>query len=337
MHSVGRVEEIAARVGQGGKEVNGRGWDITRNQIEPNKAFYAPFRFSFQVISFHAPSRICTFFISPTVLTVEKRSGNLSSGMENQALSVQEITGTLRTGKIGRCVLYYPRVTSTMDIAREEARRGAAEGTVVLADEQTAGRGRIKRAWISPAGSISMSLILRPVTAYLPYLTMLASLAVFHAIADVTGLVPALKWPNDVLIRGRKVCGILLESNVSEKGGYAIVGIGLNVNMDIGGFPEISGKATSLSAETGSEVSRVDIIRGLLEHLERLYLDNAGAVFREWRQRLNTIGRKVSVTSVNETLTGTAESVSEDGSLLLRHDDGNMTRVIAGDVTLRGE
>ncbi|MFC1963766.1 biotin--[acetyl-CoA-carboxylase] ligase [Chloroflexota bacterium] len=259
--------------------------------------------------------------------------------MEDQSLSAEKITRALRTRNIGQRVLYYPQLPSTMDVAREEAQHGAPQGTVIIADEQTAGRGRLKRDWLSPPGSISVSIIVHPDLAYLPYLTMLAALAVYHAIAWVTGLQPALKWPNDVLANGKKVCGILLESNIFEgKVSYAIIGIGLNVNVEISSFSEIPDTATSLSAEMGREMSRIDIIMSLLEHFERLYLKlpDGDDIFQEWQRRLTTLGQKVKVTSGGSTLTGIAESVARDGSLLLRQADGSTTRIVAGDVTLRG-
>lgn len=149
-----------------------------------------------------------------------------------------------------------------MEVAKREAQRGAVEGLVVIADEQTAGRGRIGRTWLSPKGSIALSIILYPDVAYLPFLIMLASLGVVHSIKAVTGLKSSIKWPNDVLVNNRKVCGILIESelrgNIAD---YAIIGIGINVNLRLADFPKISQIATSLSHELGRDISRLDIIR----------------------------------------------------------------------------
>jgi BirA family biotin operon repressor/biotin-[acetyl-CoA-carboxylase] ligase len=225
-----------------------------------------------------------------------------------------------------------------MDVARREARQGAAEGTVVLAEEQTAGRGRIKRAWLSPRGSIALSIILRPSPAHLSSLIMVASLAVVHCIEKASNLKAQIKWPNDVLINQKKVCGILIESDVRGKAvDYAIIGIGINVNLKPSDFPEISPTATSLSHELGRELSRLDIIRCLLVETERLYLAlPAGeSVYQEWRDRLETLGRKVVVSSGEARYEGIAESVASDGSLLLRQADGSLTKIVAGDVSLR--
>lgn len=258
--------------------------------------------------------------------------------MAGENLSPALITANLGTRFIGRRVLYYPQVTSTMDIARQVAQRGASQGTVVVADEQTAGRGRVKRIWLSPKGSIALSIILHPLIHYLPYLSMLASLAVVHSLKTVIGQQAQIKWPNDVLINGKKVCGILIENDVQkEVVNYAIIGIGLNANFRAADFSEIAAIATSLSDAAGREVSRLEIIRSLLVEIENLYLTlpTGETIYQEWRSRLVTLGRKVQVKSGITTLVGIAESVFEDGSLQLRQADGSTMRIVAGDVTLR--
>ena len=225
-----------------------------------------------------------------------------------------------------------------MDIARREAAAGAPEGTVVLAERQTAARGRLRRAWVSPEGNIALSVVFRPTREHLPALTMVAALAVVSSIGQVTGLTAAIKWPNDVLLDDRKVCGILLESSLSgEKVSYAIVGIGINVGLDVAAFPETAEKATSLARECGYEVSRLQLVRALLGALERYYLAPPEAVFGEWRRRLVTLGKAVCITPAagGASFEAVAETVGADGSLLLRRSDGSLTRVLAGDVTLK--
>jgi BirA family biotin operon repressor/biotin-[acetyl-CoA-carboxylase] ligase len=259
--------------------------------------------------------------------------------MEGDSLSAASITDNLETRFIGQRVICYPRLASTMEVAkREAARREAAEGTVIIADEQTAGKGRLKRIWLSPKGNIALSVILYPDVAYLPSLIMVASLAVVHSIETVTGLKSQVKWPNDVLINSRKVCGILIESDV--KGNmvdYAIIGIGVNINLRLSDFPDIASTATSLSLERGREVSRLDVIRQLLVEIERLYsvLLTGGSIYEEWRDSLVTLGRRVSVNSGETIYDGIAESATIDGSLLLRRSDGSLTKIVSGDVTLR--
>ncbi|MFC1961538.1 biotin--[acetyl-CoA-carboxylase] ligase [Chloroflexota bacterium] len=258
--------------------------------------------------------------------------------MTEEQFQFQEISLALPNKIIGRRILHYPTLASTMSTARWHIKQGTVEGTVIIADEQTLGRGRVKRGWLSPKGSISLSIIISPPLSRLHYLTMVSALAVYHSLKQVTGLEPELKWPNDVLIKRKKVCGILLESDV--RGGrvaYAIIGIGINANRRVGDFPEIPAVATSLLEETGREVPRWDIIRSLLQQFESLYLrlDHGDKVFQEWQRRLSTLGQRVQVTSGSSNLIGIAESVDPDGSLILRHDDGNVARIIAGDVTLR--
>ena len=161
--------------------------------------------------------------------------------MSEEKLSQTIITQGLTTRFIGQNVIYYPSVTSTNDIARQQALAKAPEGTAVIAERQTTGRGRLKRAWVSPQGNIAVTIILYPARKNLHFLTMLAALAVLRSIEKTTGLKCQLKWPNDVLINNKKVCGILLESQAaSDSVDYAIIGIGINVNMKLSDYPEIS-------------------------------------------------------------------------------------------------
>jgi len=258
--------------------------------------------------------------------------------MAKEQLSAESIMDTLGTRMIGQRVLYYPSVTSTNEIAKKEAGRGIKEGSVVVADEQTAGRGRLKRSWLTPEGNIALSVILYPEKPVLPSLIMMASLAVSHCIEGVTGLRTHIKWPNDVLISSRKVCGILIESDVrNEKVHYAVIGIGINVNAGQDILSGVVTPATSLYMETGHEVSRLQIIRELIKDMDNLYhvIVLGGSVFKEWRDRLITLGNEVRVTSGKEVFEGIAESVDTDGSLLVRSPDGSLNRVVAGDVTLR--
>ncbi len=224
-----------------------------------------------------------------------------------------------------------------MNKARELAKKGAAEGTVVIAEKQTAGRGRLGRTWLSPEGSLAMSVILKPSLNNLPQLVMVASLAVVRAISKVTGLETRIKWPNDVLIKGKKVCGILIESEV--KGGivnFSIIGIGLNVNFNPLAFPEISDIATTLSHDTATEISKAELISALLFELEQLYLEaQAGVpIYREWQEKMETLGKWVQVRTGNTVEQGKAETVTEYGNLILRRADGSLAEIVAGDVTV---
>jgi BirA family biotin operon repressor/biotin-[acetyl-CoA-carboxylase] ligase len=258
--------------------------------------------------------------------------------MASRDLSSSSITTGLKTTFIGQKVIYYPRLPSTMDTARLEARRGIAEGAVIIAGEQTEGRGRMRRTWLSPSGNVALSIILYPDIKNLPYLVMIASLAVAHSIEAVTGLKAQIKWPNDVLIGGKKICGILIENEVKrDRVAYSVIGIGINIDLKAADVAAISAVATSLKDELEMTVLRAIIIRYLLTEFERLYLRlPAGeSIFRAWRDRLWTLGKAVTVTSGSDELDGIAESVDETGALTLRRTDGSLMKVIAGDVTLR--
>jgi len=257
--------------------------------------------------------------------------------MAEKDLSLSAITDNLGTGFIGQKILYYPRLASTMTVAKMQARQGAAEGTVVIAGEQTAGRGRLERLWLTPRGNIALSIILYPGKSYLPYLVMVSSLAVVRSIEAVTGLTARIKWPNDVLINGKKVGGILVETQFSgKKVAYSVVGIGINVRLRPADYPDLQYPATSLVTELGRPVSRPDLLRYLFSEFESLYcsLPLADSIVEEWRGRLVMLGRNIRVGQGDRLLEGIAESVASDGSLLLRLPDGNCTRIVAGDVTL---
>ena len=260
--------------------------------------------------------------------------------MNGAGLSEKAISGGLKTRTVGRRVLYFLSLPSTMEAARLEAMTGAAEGTIVVASEQTAGRGRFARQWLSPPGSISLSAVLRPEFTSLPFMIMFSAVAVARAIEGITGLKTQLKWPNDVLVGGKKVCGILTESSLRDSQvDYVVTGIGINVNMRMVEFPEVSAIATSLSDELGSEVSILELLRRLLVEMDRLYglLPDGELIYKEWRQRMAMLGKRVQVISGDDSCEGLAEDVAGDGSLLLHLDDGSMQRVLAGDVSLRVE
>ena len=269
-------------------------------------------------------------------------------GLGLDELSVARIKSGLRTSLIGRHVVYCPSVGSTNDVAKELAEEGAPEGTLVIADEQTAGRGRLGRRWLAPKGSsLLMSLLFRPPLT--PHqagrLTMICSLAIADAIEEVTGLRTGLKWPNDILLGGRKAGGILTElGTTGERLDYAIVGVGLNVNLDVAQFPEIAPTATSLSRELGQEVPRLELLWAILAEIEERYLrlraeqpPHAGGYLphEEWAARLVTLHQQVRVTTPQGVLEGWAEGVDADGALILLLPDGRRRRLLAGDVTLR--
>ena len=257
--------------------------------------------------------------------------------MASQEISVSAITKGLNTRFIGQKIIYFPRLSSTMDAARREIKNKAPEGTVVIAGEQVKGRGRLKRAWFAPGGNIALSIILYPNVASLPYLIMIASLAAAQSIESVTGLQTQIKWPNDLLIAGKKVAGILIETEVKGNTAQAVIGIGINVALRPAEINEISATATSLEEQLGKKVSREEIIKKLMEEFEELYikLSDRKPVIKLWQERLVTLGQKVSAAWGKDIIEGIAESVDETGALMIRRDDGTLTRVVAGDVTLQ--
>ena len=254
-------------------------------------------------------------------------------------LDLDRIRAGLRTRFVGRTLLYLPSAGSTMDVAKAEAEHGSAEGTVVLADEQTAGRGRFGRRFVSPPGvNLYPTVILRPSLEGLKQLGIVASLAVARAVEECTGLRPSIKWPNDVLLDGRKFCGILIETEFTgSRPRYSLVGIGVDVNLDVRAYPEIAAIATSLAAALGREVSREDLLAALLNHLEALYLhvQDGGSAVAEWKGRLETLGKRVRVSAAGTVEEGVAEDVDREGNLVLRRADGTTATMVAGEVTLR--
>lgn len=261
---------------------------------------------------------------------------------ETDALSAEAIRGRLRTRLVGRALVALPRTGSTNEEARRLAAEGAPDGTIVVTDYQWAGRGRLDRRWEAPPGSsLLLSVLLRPPLAahQAGQLTMLCGLAVAEAVEVETGLHPGIKWPNDVLIGGRKAGGILTELELAgEHLSWAVVGIGLNVNLDPRALsgPLIE-RATSLSAELGRPVDRLALLLTLLARLDERYLAlRAGApdLAREWAARLVTLGRTVLVSDGGGQWSGVAEGVDADGALLVRPPGGEARRVIAGDVRL---
>lgn len=259
--------------------------------------------------------------------------------MAHTDLDIDLLRRVLSSRVVGSNVLHYDLLGSTMDEARRLAEQDAPEGTVVIAEEQTAGRGRFDRSWISPRGqNLSFSVMLRPTAAQLPFMNMAATLAVYETLVDMTGLAPAIKWPNDVRINGLKASGILIETTMEGPDvSYAIVGIGLNVNFDPSEFPEIAPTATSIIRETGHKADRTVVLRILLEHFDDLYRSvKAGrSLTEEWSARLETLGRTVQIRWRDTVTEGHAKSVDEQGNLVLTRADGSTFVAVAGEVTLQ--
>lgn len=256
----------------------------------------------------------------------------------------EEVVAGLETAWLGRTLYYYDEVGSTNQVAKELADGGAPEGTVVVAECQTGGRGRRGRSWISPARKgIWFSVILRPrvAPAQAPQLTLLAAVAVAAAVRERTGLPLGIKWPNDLLAGGRKVCGILTEIKAEiDAVEYIVLGIGLNANLEAGDFsPEVRPQATSLYLELGRPVERVPLFQRILSWLEKWYerwQEEGFAPVREaWKEASITLGQEVRVNSWREVFQGVALDIDDEGSLLVRDAGGRVRRFNSGEVSLR--
>ena len=264
-------------------------------------------------------------------------------------LSAVTIQRNLTTRIFGHPVHYYPKIDSTNTALKSLADAGAPEGTLAIANEQSAGRGRFKRRWRAPGGSsLLTSLLFRP--AFLPpfraqHLMMLCALAAADAVAAETGIAADLKWPNDLMHQGRKLAGLLSEMSFSgSELEWVVVGMGLNVNLDFSAFSKpdkdsaipLAQTAISLQMITGHPVSRLPLLRAYLAGVEQRYsaLQAGVSPYTEWRARLMTLGQEITVSGAGRTLRGLAEDVDESGALLLKRASGQTERVLAGDVSV---
>ncbi|MCX8130763.1 MAG: biotin--[acetyl-CoA-carboxylase] ligase [Clostridia bacterium] len=269
-------------------------------------------------------------------------------------LNAYEIAYGMETKLLGKETVYFDVIDSTNTYAKRLAGEGCTDGTLVVADIQTAGRGRLGREWDSAGGKgIWMSVVFRP--SILPedvqIITLAASVAVVEALRAVCGLKAGIKWPNDILIDGKKVCGILTEINAEmERVNYVVLGIGINVNHEVEDFGDnLRGLATSLKVNSGQKDCRVfkrsEIIKKVLVELERIYFginsihtyNKALAdIIRLWKKYSITLGKRVRVTFRGSEFTGTAIDITDDGKLVIDCDDGMRREVISGEVSVRG-
>lgn len=254
-------------------------------------------------------------------------------------LSAAAIANRLTTRRFGRPVYYFDAIGSTMPEAVARARSGDPEGALVIADAQTAGRGRLGRTWLSEGGvNLTFSLVLRPTLDQLRGLPVAACLAGARAVRAVTGLPALIKWPNDLVVEDRKFSGILIDAEIlGQTVAQVIYGQGINVNQDVTRFPEIAGTATSLALEAGRPIDRLDLLVRFLAELEAAYdrLLTDPPPIAEWIALSATIGRRVEARSGDRIETGLAEAIDDEGALLVRRDDGSLARLLSGEVTLR--
>ena len=249
-----------------------------------------------------------------------------------------------KTNTVGRDIRVFEETTSTNDVIEKLARDGVREGVVVFAESQTKGRGRLGRKWMSPARKgLWFSVLLRP--ALRPQattqVTVAAATALRRAVEIQTGLKPEIKWPNDILLNGRKVAGILTELNAElDRIKYLILGIGVDVNLSASDFPaDLRDQATSLKAELGKPLSRAELAVSVLRELDadytRITLGGFGAVADEWESHCSTIGREVAIQVGEREVRGRAEALGEDGALLVRTEHGHLEPIVGGDVTVK--
>jgi BirA family biotin operon repressor/biotin-[acetyl-CoA-carboxylase] ligase len=259
---------------------------------------------------------------------------------------VSRLQEGLCTKRFGRSIFFRREVSSTNDWAKELAAFGAAEGTVAIAETQTSGRGRLGRKWVSPKGGLWFSVILRPelTASRVATVTFAAGVAVAEALQESYGLKAETKWPNDMMINNRKVCGTLSETSMTgDNVNYLVLGIGINGNFDTQkAFSDELGRvATSLQNELRRRVSLEESFRVLLEKLESTYdlllKEGFEPVLRKWKDHAGFLGRRVEVANETGKLQGTALDIDSEGALVIRLEEGTVTRILVGDVTVRTE
>ncbi|MDI6791077.1 MAG: biotin--[acetyl-CoA-carboxylase] ligase [Thermodesulfobacteriota bacterium] len=256
-------------------------------------------------------------------------------------IDITSLKNRLRSACFGQGEIHYlPTTGSTNNVARDLAEKSAPEGTIVIAESQTKGRGRLDRTWYSPPGTgLYFSIVLRPqLDPYdLPKITLLAGIAVAESIEETTGLHPLIKWPNDLLLEGKKVAGILTELYGDITSPYVILGIGINVHTRREEFlPELQEIATSLTMVGGQNISRANLMQAILTHLGGWYEIFKKGVFQPildaWRKRCVIIGAHVKILSGEKELEGTVVDVDVGGALLLRDQSGQIRRILSGEV-----
>lgn len=263
-------------------------------------------------------------------------------------LSAQEIKRTLTVAGhedpliIGREIHVFQAIDSTNIKGMELGERGSPEGTIVLTETQTNGKGRLGRRWISPEGNIYLSIILRPkiLPSEAPLITLMAAVASASALRKALNTGVNIKWPNDIIIEGKKVGGILTEMNSEmDRVNYIVLGIGINVNMNLTLLPpDVRITATTIKEKIGSDIRRTEILSLLIKELDRWYKiflnEGPGPVLDEWRGLSQGIGKKVKVTSLDSVIEGLAEGIDDYGRLIVRLEGGKVEKVDSGDVTV---
>jgi BirA family biotin operon repressor/biotin-[acetyl-CoA-carboxylase] ligase len=260
---------------------------------------------------------------------------------ETRKLCIREVREGLAPKLLGTRLHYFDAIDSTNDYARTLAERGEPQGTVVIAEQQTGGRGRLGRPWVSPPYvNVYCSIILRPTLppAHAPRITLTAAVALADAVEGFGAAAPTIKWPNDILAGGKKLAGVLTEAvSHSQRIEFVILGIGVNLNFPRELMPpEIRERATSLSVLAGRTISREAFLRRLIQDLDRCYgiLEETGfaSLAARWDERFGLRGRRVRVEMTDRAVVGHAVGLDADGALLVAISDGGRERIVAGDV-----
>lgn len=260
---------------------------------------------------------------------------------EPDRIRLGEMKRLIKSPIIGSDIRYLSDIVSTNTHAMELGAQGAGEGTIVIAEVQTGGKGRMGRAWISPIGNLFFSLILRPSVSphHAPLMTLVGAVAVATALGKLPGVKAGIKWPNDILVSGKKVCGLLTEMSAeTDRIRHLVLGIGINCNMDLGLLPEdVRMHATSLLAASGKAVDRTQVLAVVLAELDRWYqvfLRDRQGILAAWKDLNVTIGRTITVSGAGEALSGIAAGIDNEGRLMVTLADGSTRTVAAGDVTI---
>lgn len=277
------------------------------------------------------------------ITSISKRGYKLVSSPD--ILRYEEVEEYLQTKYIGRNILHYNAIDSTNKVAKSLAIEGIEEGTVIVSEEQTSGRGRLGRSWISPKSSgIWMSIILKPnISPMMASRVTLIGAAAVHKALEEIGIDAKIKWPNDIVLNNKKLCGILTEmSGEMDKLNYIVMGIGLNVNLDEEDFSdELKNMATSLKIEKNEQVNRKELFGKILNNFEILYDEfkehgNIESTVDICRKNSLLLGKEVRVINGSKTVTVKALGLDEDGELLVEYEDKSKGKIISGEVSVRG-
>jgi BirA family biotin operon repressor/biotin-[acetyl-CoA-carboxylase] ligase len=254
-----------------------------------------------------------------------------------------EIQSNLHTRYIGKQIYYYDWVNSTNSVAKnfiKDKEMNLQEGTVVIANEQSAGRGRLGRTWHSPHGGVWVSIVLFPdlEPAYISKITLMTAVVLIQSLKSLFDIPVLIKWPNDIIIEEKKLCGILTEMSAeSDRINYVVVGIGVNANIAREQFSEeIRSRSASLQEKIGKQISKTSLVRLMLENFEKQYdllkRKQFVTILKEWKLNAHTLGKKITVESAGQKIFGEAVDITTEGALVIKTEDGKKVHILSGTV-----